>query len=85
VPCGPINSVADVFKDPQVKSRELLRHVAHPSGVAAPQVASPMRFGGAALPMRGAPPLLGQHSEAILSELGYATADIASLRDKGVV
>ena len=47
VPCGPINSVADVFKDPQVKARGMLKHVPHPSGVDVPQVATPMRFADA--------------------------------------
>ena len=85
VPCGAINSVADVFEDPQVKARGMLRYVPHPSGVDAPQVASPMRFAeAAALPM-AAPPLLGQHSDAILAELGYDSARIAALRAEGVV
>jgi crotonobetainyl-CoA:carnitine CoA-transferase CaiB-like acyl-CoA transferase len=85
VPCGPINNVADVFKEPQVKARQMLRHVPHPSGVEVPLVASPMRFEGDALPIRSAPPLLGEHSDAILAELGYASADIAALREREVV
>ncbi len=85
VPCGAINSVADVFKDPQVRARGMLRHSPHPSGVDVPQVASPMRFADAALELRPAPPLLGQHSDAILAELGYTSVDIAALRDAGVV
>jgi crotonobetainyl-CoA:carnitine CoA-transferase CaiB-like acyl-CoA transferase len=85
VPCGPINTVADVFKEPQVQAREMLRRVPHPSGVEVPLVASPIRFDGDALPIRSAPPLLGQHSVDILSELGYAPADIAVLRDREVI
>jgi crotonobetainyl-CoA:carnitine CoA-transferase CaiB-like acyl-CoA transferase len=85
VPCGPINNVADVFKEPQVQAREMLRHVPHPAGVDVPLVASPMRFEGDALPVRSAPPLLGQHSDAILAELGYAPADIAALREREVI
>ena len=85
VPCGPINSVADVFEDPQVKARDMLRHVEHPSGVLVPQVATPMRFSDAQLPECKAPPLLGQHSDDILQELGYEAARIKELKDKGVV
>ncbi len=85
VPCGPINSVADVFEDPQVKARGMLRHVPHPSGVDVPQVASPMRFAEAALPEREAPPLLGQHSADILAEIGYDAAAIAGLQAAGAI
>jgi len=85
VPCGPINNVAEVFDEPQVQAREMLRHVPHPSGVDVPLVASPMRFDGDALPIRSAPPLLGEHSEAILAELGYGAADIQALRAGEVI
>jgi crotonobetainyl-CoA:carnitine CoA-transferase CaiB-like acyl-CoA transferase len=85
VPCGPINTVAEVFEEPQVKAREMLRHVPHPSGVDAPQVASPMRFADSPLQTQTAPPLLGQHSDDILSELGYSTAGIHALREAGAI
>lgn len=85
VPCGPINSVPEVFQDPQVQARGMLKQVPHPSGVLVPQVSSPMRFADATLPTLAAPPLLGQHTEAILQELGYNTAAIEHLQTTGVV
>ena len=85
VPCGPINNVAEVFQDPQVQQRQMLRHLPHPSGVDVPMVASPLRFGGQPLAMGSAPPLLGQHSDAILARLGYSGADVARLRRQGTL
>ena len=85
VPCGAINSVAEVFRDPQVVARGLLRHVPHPAGVDVPQVGSPMRFAEAQLQVPAAPPLLGQHSDDILAGLGYGAEAVAALRREGVV
>jgi crotonobetainyl-CoA:carnitine CoA-transferase CaiB-like acyl-CoA transferase len=85
VPCGAINTVADVFNDPQVKARGMLNHVPHPSGVDVPQVSSPIRFTDTPLQKRSPPPLLGQHSDEILAELGYRSADIAALRTAGAI
>jgi crotonobetainyl-CoA:carnitine CoA-transferase CaiB-like acyl-CoA transferase len=85
VPCGAINSVAEVFEDPQVRARGMLTHVPHPSGVDMPQLASPMRFADGPLQTQSAPPLLGEHSDAILAELGYAASDIADLRAQGAI
>ncbi|MEY2685022.1 MAG: hypothetical protein RJA09_2166 [Pseudomonadota bacterium] len=85
VPCGPINTVPEVFQDPQVQARGLLKHVPHPCGVDVPQVGSPMRFAEATLPNLAAPPLLGQHTEAILQELGYDPTAIQNLHTAGVI
>ncbi len=85
VPCGAINSVADVFDDPQVQARGMLRHVPHPSGVSVPQVGSPMRFAEAPLQVAAAPPLLGQHSDEILQGIGYSADHIAALRTAGAI
>jgi crotonobetainyl-CoA:carnitine CoA-transferase CaiB-like acyl-CoA transferase len=85
VPCGPINTVPEVFQDPQVQARGLLKHVPHPCGVQVPQVGSPMRFAEATLPDLAAPPLLGQHTEAILQELGYGPTAIQNLHTAGVI
>ncbi|MBX6317574.1 CaiB/BaiF CoA-transferase family protein [Pigmentiphaga sp.] len=85
VPCGPINNVAEVFEEPQTLARDMLRYVDHPCGARVPQVASPMRFTEGELPEMVAPPLLGQHSDEILEELGYDSAAVQALRAAGVI
>ncbi|HIV72699.1 MAG TPA: CoA transferase [Candidatus Aquabacterium excrementipullorum] len=85
VPCGAINNVAEVFEEPQVKARGILQNVPHPSGVDVPMVTSPMRFEESALKTRAAPPLLGQHTDAILGRLGYGAEAIAKLREQGTL
>jgi len=74
VPCGPINTVPMVFDDEQIKSRAMLRELAHPLAGGVPQVVSPIRLRNAPLAFDRAPPLLGQHTEEVFRELGIATS-----------
>ncbi|WP_373386548.1 CaiB/BaiF CoA transferase family protein [Pseudomonas alcaligenes] len=86
VPCGPINDLAQVFADPQVQARGLRLDLANGLGSSTPQVASPLRLSATPVDYRLAPPLLGEHSDAILQRLlGLDAAQIASLRAAGVV
>ena len=86
VPCGPINRLDQVFDNPQVIARGLQVDLPHPSGATAKLVASPMRLSVTPTVSNSAPPLLGQHTDAVLSSmLGYSPAEIARLRQLGVV
>ncbi|MCD9033180.1 CoA transferase [Luteimonas sp. Y-2-2-4F] len=85
VPCGAINSVPEALGDPQVRARGMVGAAPHPLGVDVPLVASPMRFARAPLHPRTAPPMLGQHSRAILARLGYGRDEIEDLVVRGVV
>jgi crotonobetainyl-CoA:carnitine CoA-transferase CaiB-like acyl-CoA transferase len=85
VPCGPINTIPEVFEDPQVRHREMLRYLPHPTAGKVPQVASPLRFRESALEMQRPPPLMGQHTEEILRELGHSTEKVAQLRAARII
>ena len=83
---GPINDVAQVFQEPQVKARGVKIELEHPVAGKLPLVASPMRFSGTPLEHRLAPPVLGQHTEEILREvLRLSDGEIARLRADGVI
>jgi crotonobetainyl-CoA:carnitine CoA-transferase CaiB-like acyl-CoA transferase len=85
VPCGPINSIPEVFRDPQVLHREMVRHIPHPLAGSVPQVVSPFRFRNSELSLDKAPPLLGEHTDEVLGQLGLAPEKIQDLRARGVI
>jgi crotonobetainyl-CoA:carnitine CoA-transferase CaiB-like acyl-CoA transferase len=86
VPNGPINDVAQVFEEPQVKARGVRIQLEHPAAGMLPSVASPMRFSETPVEYRQGPPLLGEHTEDVLRRLlGKTEAEIAALRAKGVI
>ncbi len=86
VPCGPINDISQMFADPHVRQRGILKEYVHPSGVTQELVSTPIRYAksksGAELP----PPMLGQHTDEILRDiLGTDDNEIAKLRNLGAV
>ncbi|BAL22382.1 CaiB/BaiF CoA-transferase family protein [Azoarcus sp. KH32C] len=86
VPCGPINTLADVFADPQVEARGLRVEMPHPLAGRVPQVANPMRFSSTPVQYRNPPPLLGEHTDDVLASLlGLAPGEITRLRDDNVI
>jgi crotonobetainyl-CoA:carnitine CoA-transferase CaiB-like acyl-CoA transferase len=86
VPNGPINTVAQVFEEPQVRARGLRIGLPHKSAGTVSLVASPMRFSATPIDYRLPPPVLGEHTDDILREaLGLSDAQIAALRAAGAV
>lgn len=85
VPCGPILTVAQVFSDPHVLHRKLLQEVDHPTVGRVKQTGLPVKLSETPGRIRSAPPVLGQHTDAVLRELGYNDAAITSLRNDRVV
>ena len=85
VPCGPINTLAEVFADPQVQARGLKVDMDHPAIGTVPQVASPFRMSETPVAYDRAPPLLGEHTDEVLaSVLSMGQEEIAALRAGGV-
>jgi crotonobetainyl-CoA:carnitine CoA-transferase CaiB-like acyl-CoA transferase len=80
VPCGPINDLADVFSDPQVRERQMTVQMPHPLAGSVRLVASPMKFSATPVQYRRSPPLLGEHTDEVLRELGLGDGEIAALR-----
>ncbi len=86
VPCGPINDLEQVFADPQVQARGLRVDMPNSMGSVTPQVASPLRLSATPVEYRLAPPLLGEHTEALLQRLlGLGAEQIADLRRNAVI
>jgi crotonobetainyl-CoA:carnitine CoA-transferase CaiB-like acyl-CoA transferase len=84
--CGPINKLSAVFADPQVRARGMVVELPHGAGTDVKVIANPVRLSATPVDYRIAPPLLGEHTDAVLAErLGLGEAAIAALRAKGVV
>ncbi|MDY0107711.1 MAG: CaiB/BaiF CoA-transferase family protein [Giesbergeria sp.] len=86
VPCGPINTVRDVFDDPQVQARGLQITMPHPQAGAVPLVASPIRLSDTPVTYRHTPPQLGQHTDEVLTRhLGLTPTQLQIYKDHGVL
>lgn len=86
VPCAPVNRIDQVFADPQVQARGLRVDLPHPQAGSVPGVANPVRFSATPVRYGRAAPLLGEHSRQVLQDvLGLDEAEVARLRDAGVV
>ncbi len=85
VPCGPINRVDDVVNDAQVRARNMVVDIPHPNVPDLRVAGSPLKLTETPPSIRLHPPLLGQHNDEVLGELGYSSKDIARLKESGVI
>jgi formyl-CoA transferase len=85
VPCAPIQTYGEVYRDPHLVARDYFWDAPHPTVGRVTQLGSPMRFSETKVRRDRAAPLLGEDSVAVLGELGYSTAEIRELARTGVV
>ena len=84
--CGPINTLQEVFADPHVQARNMVIEMAHASGEKVKVIANPVKLSATPPDYRSAPPVLGEHTDAVLGGLlGLSAADIAGLRERKVI
>jgi crotonobetainyl-CoA:carnitine CoA-transferase CaiB-like acyl-CoA transferase len=86
VPCGPINTLDQVFADPQVQARGMRVEMTHPLAGTVPLVANPIRMSASPVQYRRAPPVLGADTEAVLGDwLDMRGTDLADLRARNII
>jgi crotonobetainyl-CoA:carnitine CoA-transferase CaiB-like acyl-CoA transferase len=85
VPVGPVNDVAEILGDPHVRARQLVGSFDYPGVGEFKALAVPYKFLGWDNPEVGRPPTLGEHTEAVLAELGYSRERIAELKGKRAI
>lgn len=82
VPVAPVNDLDQVFLHPQVAARDMVIEIDHPTVGTFRQVGFPIKFGLTPASVKRPPPLLGQHTEEVLRELGFAAEDVQKLLDE---
>jgi crotonobetainyl-CoA:carnitine CoA-transferase CaiB-like acyl-CoA transferase len=85
VPCSPVNDLGEAAEDAHAKARRIVEWIEHPTLGRIPQVRFPALLSGTPATTRTRPPLLGEHTEAILQELGYDQQGVKQLREAGAV
>jgi crotonobetainyl-CoA:carnitine CoA-transferase CaiB-like acyl-CoA transferase len=85
VPCGSVRDVAEVLGDPQLDAREMIGTLAHPTVGPVRLMGTPIKLSATPGSLRTPPPTLGQHTAAVLEELGYDHGMIASLKTAGAI
>ena len=85
VPCGPIYNIEQVYADPHVQSRDMAVELQHPKAGGIRNIGVAVKLSDTPGSVRTPAPLLGQHTDDVLAELGYSDADIAALRQSGAL
>ena len=85
IPCGPINNYEEVMADPHILARELVVETDHPTLGCIKTLGTPLKLSDTPLTPGRPAPLLGQHTDEVLGEVGLTADEIAELRRVGAV
>jgi formyl-CoA transferase len=86
IPCGPVNDMQHLFADPQIKHRNMITEVPHPTIGTLRLTGIPIKYSETPSSVRLHPPLLGEHTDKVLNEtLGYSSDKIKSLKAQGTI
>jgi crotonobetainyl-CoA:carnitine CoA-transferase CaiB-like acyl-CoA transferase len=85
IPCGPVYDPEQTLADPQVQARKLIQHVDFPGIGSVPLPATPVRLSRTPGGIRHRAPLVGEHTDEILQEIGFTAEEVDKLRQEGVV
>ncbi|MEO1794397.1 MAG: CoA transferase, partial [Pseudomonadota bacterium] len=85
VPAGPVLSIADMHRHPQTIAREMVPTVTHPVAGDVQTIGLPVKFSATPGAVTDPAPALGQHTEEVLEEFGFTTAEISALREAGAI
>ncbi|PWW20771.1 crotonobetainyl-CoA:carnitine CoA-transferase CaiB-like acyl-CoA transferase [Cytobacillus oceanisediminis] len=85
IPNGPINTVREMFDDPQIKAREMVVEMDHPLIKDLKLTGSPIKLSKSPVKMRHHPPLYGEHTEAVLEQIGYQPDEIKKFKQNKII
>ena len=86
IPCGPVNNMQHLFTDPQIKYRDMIVEVPHPTIDALRLTGMPIKYSETPSTIRRHPPLLGEHTDEVLTEvMGFSTKQINDLKTQGTI
>lgn len=81
IPCGPINTIAEMFADPQVQARDMVIEMDHPLIQHLKLTGSPLKLSKTPVTMRKHPPLYGEHTNSVLQKIGYSEEEIIEFKN----